>query len=64
MRQREDDVVVIAGEQPCALHGQPALGLEIRALRTGAVAARVVPDACDMPVRTGLDMAPERGGAA
>ncbi len=62
--QGEDDVVMITGQQSGALHGEPALGLEIRTLRTGAVAARVVPDARDMPVGTGLDMAPEGGGAA
>jgi hypothetical protein len=64
MGQREEDVGVIAGQEPRALHGQPALGLEVGALRTGAVPTGVVPDARHMAVRTGLDMAAERGGPA
>ena len=64
MRQGENRVVVIAGQQPGALHRQPALGLEVCALRTRAMAAGVVPDAGHMPVGTGLDMASQRSSAA
>ena len=38
---------------------QPALGLEIRTLRTGAVAARVVPHTGDVAVGARLDMPAE-----
>src|SRR5262245_41780410 len=55
---------MVTRQQPGTLHGQPALGLEIGALRTGAMPTRVVPDARHMAVRTGLDMAAERGRAA
>ena len=64
MGQREDDVVMVTGQEPRALEGQPALGLEIRALRTGPVAARVVPDTGDMAVRTRLDMTAQCGRPA
>src|SRR5262249_50146066 len=60
MGQGEDDMIMVTGQQPCALEGQPALGLEIRALRTGAMPARVVPDAGDVTVGTRLHMAPQR----
>src|SRR5215510_14689903 len=59
MGQGEDDMIMVTGQQPCALEGQPALGLEIRALRTGAMPARVVPDAGDVTVWTRLHMAPQ-----
>src|SRR5262249_60864281 len=52
------------GEQPRPLEREPALGLEIRALRTRPMAAGVVPDARHMPVGARLDMAPQGGGAA
>jgi hypothetical protein len=44
MGQGEDHVVVITGEQPRLLEGQPALGLEVGALRTRPMPTRVVPD--------------------
>ena len=62
MREREDDVVMITRQEPRPLPRQPALGLEIRTLGTGAVAARVVPDTGDVAVRARLDMAAQRGG--
>src|SRR5215471_11516772 len=64
MREREDDVVMVTGQQPRPLEREPALGLEVGALRTRPMAARVVPDAGHMPLRTGLDMPPECGSAA
>src|SRR5438093_11396004 len=57
-------MVVITGQEPRPLEGQPALSLEIRTLRAGPVPTGVVPDACHMPIRTGLDMPPECGSAA
>ena len=59
MGQSKDHMIMVTGQQPRPLEGEPALGLEIRALRTGAVAARVVPDTRDMALRIGLHMAPE-----
>ena len=41
---------------------QPALGLERRTLRTGAVAARVIPDTGDVAVGARLDMTAQGGG--
>src|SRR5262249_40148146 len=64
MRQGEDDMVMVTGEQPRALEGQPALGLEIRALRTGAMPARVVPDTGDGAVGARLDMTAQGGRPA
>src|SRR4030095_13386791 len=63
MGQREDDMGMVTGEQPRLLERKPALGLEIRALRARPVSTRVVPDARHMTIRTGLDMAAQRGGA-
>src|SRR5215510_6730649 len=62
MGQREDDMVMITGQKPRPLQGQPALGLEIRTLGTGAMPARVVPDTGDVAVGARLDMAAQRGG--
>ena len=62
MRQGADHVIMVTGQQPGALQGQPPLGLEVRALRTRPVPTGVVPDARHMAVRTGLDMATERRG--
>src|SRR5262245_41789625 len=53
-------MVMITGQEPCLLQSRPALGLEIRALRTRSMPAGVVPDARHMPIRTRLHMAPER----
>ena len=61
MREREDDVVMITRQEPRLLERKPALGLEIRALGTGAMPARVVPDTGDVAVRARLDM-PAQGG--
>src|SRR5215468_10533595 len=63
MGQREDDMVMVTGEQPRLLEREPALGLEIGALRARPVSTRVVPEARHMTIRTGLDMAAKRGGA-
>ena len=57
MGQREDHVVMVTGQQPRPLEGQPALGLEVGALGTRPVATGIVPDARDVAVRAGLDMA-------
>src|SRR5215510_14781516 len=64
MGQREDDMVMITGQEPRPLQGQPALGLEIRALGTGAMPAGVVPDTGDMAVGARLDMTAEGGRPA
>src|SRR5262249_15360038 len=63
MGQREDDMVMVTGEQPRLLEREPALGLEVRALRAGTMPTRVVPDTRHMAVGARLDMAAERGGA-
>ena len=34
MGQREDHMIMVTGQEPGLLEGEPALGLEIRALRT------------------------------
>ena len=44
MRQGEDHMIMVTRQEPRLLQRQPALSLEIRALRTGAMPARVVPD--------------------
>jgi hypothetical protein len=59
MGQGENAMVMITGQEPRLLEGKPALGLEVRALRTGPMPTRVVPDARHMAVRTGLDMTAE-----
>src|SRR5882762_9299969 len=57
MGQREDHVVMVTGQQARLLEGEPTLGLEIGALRTGPVATGIVPDARHVAVGTGLHMA-------
>ena len=57
MGQGEDHMVMVTGQEPRPLQGQPALGLEIGALRTRPVATRVVPDAGHVAIGTGLHMA-------
>src|SRR5215510_3351008 len=57
MREREDHVVMVTGQQPRLLEGEPPLGLEIGALRACPVATGVVPDARHVTVGTGLHMA-------
>jgi hypothetical protein len=52
-------MIMVTSQEPRPLQRQPALGLEIRALRTRPVAARVVPDARHVTVGTGLHMAAE-----
>src|SRR5262247_793626 len=64
MGQREDHMIMIARQEPCPLPRQPALGLEIRALRTGAMPARIVPHTGDVAVGTRLDMTAQRGRPA
>src|SRR5512132_435883 len=60
MGQGEDDMVVITPQEPRLLEREPALGLEVRTLRTGPMPTGVVPDARHMAVRTPLDMAAQR----
>src|SRR5262245_11609340 len=55
-------MIMVTRQKPRPLQGQPAFGLEIRALRTGAMTARMVPDTGDVAVGARLDMATERGG--
>src|SRR5262252_9787045 len=55
---------MVTRQEPRALPCQPALGLEIRALGTGAMAARVVPDPGDVAVGARLDMTAEGGRPA
>ena len=62
MGQREDDMVMVTGEQPRLLECEPALGLEVRAWKAGAMPTRIVPAPQHMAVETCLDMAAERGG--
>jgi len=57
--QRENHVVVVTGQEPGPLEGQPALSLEVGTLRTRPVSTGVVPDPGDVAVGTGLDMASE-----
>src|SRR4029453_14647740 len=64
MGQGEDDMIMVTGQQPCALEGQPALGLEIRALGTGAMPTRIVPDTGDVAVGARLDMTAQSGRPA
>src|SRR5439155_12258545 len=61
---RKDAMIVIARQQPGVLEGQPVLGLEGGALGTGAMPARVVPDARDMAVGARLDMTAQGGRPA
>src|SRR5262249_3332987 len=57
MGQGEDDMVMVTGQQPRLLEGEPPLGLEVGALRACPVATRVVPDPCHVAIGTGLHMA-------
>lgn len=56
MRHGEDDMVVLARQEPHLLAGQPALDLDPSARRTHPVPTGVVPHSLHMPVRAGLDM--------
>jgi hypothetical protein len=60
----EDDVEVVAGQQLSRPGLEPAVDLDVGALRARAVPAGVVVDADRVAVGTGADVAPERGGAA
>jgi hypothetical protein len=64
MGQGEDHVIMVTGQEPRLLENQPALGLEVRTLRTRPVPTGVGPDARHVAVETGLDMAPEGRGPA
>ena len=55
---------MITGQELRLLEGKPALGLEVRALRTGPMPTRVVPDTRHMAVGTRLDMTTQRGRPA
>src|SRR5215475_15179844 len=54
-------MIMVTRQEPRSLPRQPALGLEIRTLWTGAVAARVVPDTGDVAVGARLDMTAQGG---
>jgi hypothetical protein len=56
MRQREDQVMMRASEQPRLLKFQPALNLDLITLGTTAVFTGVLPHPLHMPLRTGLNM--------
>src|SRR5262245_28368598 len=64
MGQGEDHMIMVTGEQPCPLPRQPALSLEIRALRTRPMTTRVVPDTGDVAVGARLDMTAQSGRPA
>src|SRR5262245_7779451 len=64
MGQGEDRMIMVTGEQPCPLPRQPALSLEIRALRTRPMTTRVVPDTGDVAVGARLDMPAQSGRPA
>jgi hypothetical protein len=64
MGQGEDHMEMIAGQEPSALEGKPALGLKARALGAGAMPTRVVPHAREVAVRALLDMTAEGRGPA
>src|SRR5215468_12584279 len=63
MGQGKDDMVMVTRQEPRLLESQPALGLEVGTLRTRPMPTGVVPDAGHMTIRTGLDMAAQRGGS-
>src|SRR5499427_10651656 len=63
MGQGKADMVMVTRQEPRLLESQPALGLEVGTLRTRPMPTGVVPDAGHMTIRTGLDMAAQRGGS-
>ena len=63
MRQGENDMVMVTGQQPGLLAHQPALDLQPGTLGTQPMATGIVPYSFDMPLRTGLDMATQHRGA-
>ena len=65
MRQGEDKVVMGAvSQQPRLLKLQPALDLDLIALRARAVLTGVVPDSLHVPLGAGLNMTPQGRRAA
>ena len=64
VRDGEDEMMVRAGDQACALALEPLLGGERLTLRAAALMARVVERALDVPLRTPAHVAAELGGAA
>ena len=64
MGQGEDHMIMVTRQEPRPLPRQPAFSLEIRALGTGAMPARVVPDTGDGAVGARLDMTAEGGRPA
>ena len=64
VRDGEDEMMVRAGDQACALALKPLLGGERLALRAAALMARVIERALDVPLRTAAHVAAELGGAA
>jgi hypothetical protein len=63
MGDREDDMIMIAGQQPRLLLGQPPFHLYPGTLGTHPVATGIVPDPFHMAFRTRLDMPTQQGGA-
>ena len=64
MRQGEDHMIMVTYQEPRPLPRQPALSLEIRALGTGAMPARVVPHTGAVAVGARLDIATQGGRPA
>src|SRR5262245_46138266 len=52
-------MIVVTRQEPCLLHSQPALRLEVGTLWARPMPTGVVPDARHMAIRTGLHMAAE-----
>src|SRR5215471_13745061 len=57
-------MIMVTRQEPCPVQRQPALGLEIRTLGTGAMPARVVPHTGDVAIGACLDMTAEGGRPA
>jgi hypothetical protein len=64
VRDREDQMMVRAGDQSRALTLQPPLGRERLALRTAALVARVVECALHVSLRTAAHVTPELSSPA
>jgi hypothetical protein len=64
VRDGEDDVKVVGGQKFPLPGCQPAFTSLSLALRATPVAARVVENGLVSAFRTGIEVAPERGGAA
>src|SRR6266508_1744104 len=63
MRDGEDDMIMLAGQQPRLLAGHPTLDLHPGTLGAHPVPTGVVPDSLQMLVRAGLDMTTQLRGA-